>query len=428
MNRFTKQILVLVCLLVVFFAISTLASSAEKLTYWTFLTPGDPSPRSQVQDMLIEQFEKANPGVEVEVQVLPWFEINSRIIQSVAVGKGPDVSRVSSDFLEQQFAAGTLLPLDEFVAKEPASFKDDWVLPWDAGTYNGQKMALWIEYRAVMLYCRKDYLASIGAEIPKTWDELGIVGGKLTAEGHIGFAVGLSFGANANGFAEWFVPNLWTAGGSLLDKNGKAAFNGPEGIKTMQYLYDLVYKYQAIPKEALAWDVDGDFEGFASGRAAMVHFGTHRVEVARAKENIGDNLQVAPLPGLTAGKLGSTYAAGWNLAITKSTSNKELAWKLIKHMSSTEANILSAKIAGQQPVRKSAYQDSWFKEDSSGREMSGWVEYMEKYARPYLFPKDYLFLHRVLAEAAQRIVLNKEPIEDVLNEAAERYDNRVGGM
>ena len=83
MKRFTKQILVLVCLLIVFFVISTLASSAEKLIYWTFLTPGDPSPRSQVQDTLIEKFEKANPGVEVEVQVLPWFEINSRIIQPI---------------------------------------------------------------------------------------------------------------------------------------------------------------------------------------------------------------------------------------------------------------------------------------------------------------------------------------------------------
>ena len=424
MKRFTKQILVLVCLLIVFFVISTLASSAEKLIYWTFLTPGDPSPRSQVQDTLIEKFEKANPGVEVEVQVLPWFEINSRIIQAVAIGKGPDVSRVSSDFLEDQFAADTLLPLDEFVAKEPASFKDDWVLPWDTGMYNGQKMALWIEYRAVMLYYRKDYLASIGAAVPKTWDEVGRVGGKLTAEGYIGYATGLSFGANANAFAEWFVPNIWSAGGDLLDKNGKAAFNGPEGIKVMQYLYDLVYKYKAIPKEALAWDVDGVYQGFESGKVAMFYFGTHRVEVARKIGGIGDNLQVAPLPGLVAGKLGSTYAAGWNLAITRSTNNKELAWKLIKHMASPEANILSAKVAGQQPVRKSAYQDPWFKEDSFGREMSGWVEYMEEYARPYLFPKGYLFLHRILAEAAQRIVLNHEPIEEVLNEAAKRFDNR----
>lgn len=424
MNSFRKQIFILVCLLVLLFVVSIPASSAEKLVYWTFLAPGDPSPRSQVQDQLIEEFEKANPGVEVEVQVLPWFEINSRLIQSVAIGKGPDLSRVSSDFLEDQFAAGTLLPLDEFVAKEPASFKDDWVLPWETGTYNGQKMALWIEYRAVMLYCRQDYLDSIGVEIPKTWDELGKVGGQLTAEGHIGFATGLSFGANANAIAEWFVPNLWTAGGKLLDENGKAAFNGSEGIKTMQYLYDLVYKYKAIPKEALAWDVDGVFEGFESGRSAMIYFGTHRAEVARQKEGIGDNLVVAPLPGLTEGKLGSTYAAGWNLAITKSTNNKELAWKLLKHMSSPEANILSAKVAGQQPVRKSAYQDPWFTEDPFGREMLGWVDYMTEYARPYLFPKGYLFLHRLLAEAAQRIVLNNEPIEGVLNEAALRFDNR----
>ncbi len=426
MNRCMKQILVLVCLLVAFFAISTLASSSEKLTYWTFLTPGTEDPRSKIQDMLIEQFEKANPGVEVEVQVLPWNELSSRLIQAVAIGKGPDVSRVAIDLLAEQFEAGTLLPLDEFIAKEPASFKDDWIYPWGSEVYNGQKMSFRVEYVPIMLYYRQDYLDSIGAAVPKTWDELGRVGEKLTANGHIGFAIGLSFAANGNGFTEWFLPSLWTAGGDVLDKNGKAAFNGPEGIKTMQYLYDLVYKYKAIPKEALSWDVNGLYDGVEAGKTAMINFGTQRLEAARKKEYIGNNLQVAPLPGLIAGKSGFTYIGGWNLAITKSTSNKELAWKFMKHLISVEASIMTAKIARQVPVRKSAFQDPWFKEDPFGREILGWVDYMEEYARPFIYPKDGLFLRRILVEAAQRIVLNQEPIEDVLNEAAERYDNKIG--
>ena len=49
----------------------------------------------------------------------------------------------------------------------------------------------------------------------------------------------------------------------------------------MQLLYDMVYKYKAVPQESLAWDVDGLFQGLQAGRVAMEIFGTHRVVTAR---------------------------------------------------------------------------------------------------------------------------------------------------
>ena len=83
-------ILVLLCS---FVAHQAIAAEQTTLTFWTFLNPSDQeSPRSKVQTILIEEFERLNPDVKIEVQVLPWNELSPRIIQAVAAGKGPDVS------------------------------------------------------------------------------------------------------------------------------------------------------------------------------------------------------------------------------------------------------------------------------------------------------------------------------------------------
>jgi multiple sugar transport system substrate-binding protein len=194
----------------------------------------------------------------------------------------------------------------------------------------------------------------------------------------------------------------------------------------MQTLYDLVHKYKAIPMEVLQWDVDGTFQGVQAGRAAMVTWATHRVVTAREGAGVGDNLLTAPVPSFNAAKPSPGHVTGWNLAMTANTTNKDLAWKFIDHMTNTEAQKLNAKIAGELPSRKSAYQDPWFKESKLGADMTQWKEYLEKAGRVPLFPKDYLFLHRVIAEAAQEIVLNNSPIQKALDEAAAKYNKQAG--
>lgn len=400
-------------------------SEKIKLTYWTFLNPADSAPRSIAQNTIIEEFEKANPNIEVDVQVLGWAEIGPRIIRSVAAGNPPDVTRVASDSLAQQFAAKTLMDMTPFVGAtgNAEAFIKDSVLDYTLDMDNGAKRAMWIDNRAVMLYYNKSHLAEIGlTEPPKSWDEVGKVAQKLTEKGHIGMAIGLSFGGSGNGFVEWFKPAIWSAGGDLLDENGNAAFNGPAGVRAMQMLYDFVNKYNCIPEEILSTDVDGIFQGFLSGRVSMLCFANHRYTTAQ--EALGaDNVGIMRLPSFDGVEPAPAHVTGWMLAIPKGSAHPEEAWKFIQHVTSSESMVINAKIGGELATKNSSFEDPWFSTDPVGKQMSEWRDYILNFGRMPQFPEDYLRLQEILCNTAQRIVFEKAPIQATLNTAAEEYNS-----
>ncbi len=63
------------------------------LQFWSWLNPADTNPRAVVQTKLIAAFEKSNPGVKVNVQVVDWRTIPQQLLQATAAGQGPDRPR-----------------------------------------------------------------------------------------------------------------------------------------------------------------------------------------------------------------------------------------------------------------------------------------------------------------------------------------------
>lgn len=393
------------------------------ISFLTFVNPEDTAPRSVAQKQLIEAFEAANPDIKVDVQVIGWAEIAPRIVRSVAAGNPPDVTRVASDSLEMEFAADTLQDLTPYIeaTHDLEAYKADSTMNYTLDMDNGQKKAIWIDNRAVMLYYNKEHLAEIGLEEPpKTWEELGEAAQKLTEKGHIGMAIGLAFNGSGNGFVEWFKPTLWSAGGDLLDDNGKAAFNGEAGVKAMQMLYDYVNKYNCITEEILSTDVDGIFQAFTAGRVSMLCFANHRYTTAQ--DIMGDIVGIAPLPSFDGEAPSPAHITGWMMAIPKGAAHSEEAWRFIDFMTNTEANIINAKVGGELATKKSAFEDPWFSEDPVGQQMNKWREYIVDYGRMPQFPEDYLVLHELLCNAAQQIIFENAPIQEALDAAAEAYN------
>jgi multiple sugar transport system substrate-binding protein len=400
-----------------------------KMVFYTFLNPSDDAPRSIAQNQIIDSFKRKYPNADLEVQVLGWADIAPRLIQAGAAGNPPDVTRVASDSLAQQFAAGTLQDLNPFINKmpNPDAYKKDFVLPYELGLDNGQKKAFWIDHRAVMLYYNKNHLREIGlTEPPKSWDEVGAAAQKLAARGYVGMAIGLGQGGAGNGFVEWFKPTLWSAGGDLLDSQGKAAFNSPAGVKAMQLLYDFVYKYNAIPEDILNTDVDGIFQAFQAGRVSMMSWANHRFTTAQQSLNINgaDVVGMAPMPSFDGLKPAPAHVTGWMLAIPKGSKQPELAWAFIENHISVESNVVNAKVGGELATRNTAFDDPWFINDSVGKELTKVKQYINDYGRMPQFPSDYLRLHEILCNAAQKIILQKQPIQATLDAAAREYDTK----
>src|SRR5690606_29788358 len=66
----------------------------------------------------VSAFEKANPGVTVELTEYPSETLHSKIVTTLATGGGPDLAVVPDQDLGDFAARGGLEPLDDFKADQ----------------------------------------------------------------------------------------------------------------------------------------------------------------------------------------------------------------------------------------------------------------------------------------------------------------------
>jgi multiple sugar transport system substrate-binding protein len=341
------------------------------------------------------------------------------VIQATAANQGPDIVNVYSDLLPTHVAAGTLAPLDKYVATMGAD--NDFVVPLKFMTFDGSLRALPWESRVWLYWYRADLLAKAKQSMPATLDELGLVSGAMTTDNVMGWAFGASeaqLGANT---VETFIPLLWGAGGDMLDDKGRALYNSDAGVQVVSYLRDMLTKYKAMRQSVLSMTSDDILSGVKAGTIAGTFQGTHRLSAARASAVTGDNLKAVPIPGVTAGKPTPARIASQTLGIGSSSKNPDGAWKFIQFYLSPASQLKFAK-AGVMPSKASSYQDDFFASSATGKEMRGWSQYVKDYGRMETLPGDYSKLVTPLVRAVQKVLLGSSEPKAALDAAAAEYN------
>ena len=387
------------------------------LRYWDFLDPKVPGSRSDALRQIQDNFTKRT-GAALNVEVMPYVQIEPNMIQAAATGRTPDVVRISVRALGLHVAAKTIRPLNDLAG---GMSHDDWLLPWDTHVWNGQKMGIPIDNRATVLVYRKDYLDKAGVRVPASLDELGKTAAVLTQGRVMGFMWGLSKANRAAAFEEVFLALYWSAGGGDPFENGKASFNSAAGAKVFQWLRDMMDKYHGLPREAVSYDYEKMVDAMKSGVAAMAMFGTHRVVTTRQGGKLGENLQTGPVPGFDSSKPAPANTSGWVYAIGKDSKNPQAAWAFIEHAVSQESQVINARLGGEVPSRKSTYDDPWFKTPEAA-ELLSWKRYITEHGRALKYPEKYLDGMEYLADEAAAVLLTNKPIQQALDDAARKYN------
>ena len=400
---------------------AVLSAQAGTLRMWELIDPTQDNPRGRHLKDEIARFEKENPGMKVQVEVLPWAQLSPQLIQAAAAGRTPDVIRVLGWNMPEQIAAKTVAPLNEFIDKLPAAERADWVVPWESTVWKGQKMAIPLEIRTAVMYYRKDLLAKVNRPVPRTVDEM-IDTAKLLAQlpNTQGLAVGLARAGDAVAMIEPFYSMMWAAGGEVVDQNGKAVFNSPAGVKVVTKIKEMIDK-GALPRSALGYTYEEVYSGVRSGTAAMAFLGSQRVVAARDAGKLGANLATAPLPGFAAGTPAPAHAFGWQLVIGKDSKHKGEAWKLIQHLTSTDAQVRRAQATGELPTRKSAYKHAFF-QTPEAQEVREWVAYVGSNPKTAHYPRRFTEMSQLIVDAIQQVVLSNADPKQALDKAADRFN------
>jgi multiple sugar transport system substrate-binding protein len=158
------------------------------------------------------------------------------------------------------------------------------------------------------------------------------------------------------------------AGNNLFFKpDGSSTLAGADWVKGADWMVSL-YKEGLAPRDSVNWGFNEVVAGFYSGACAMVDQDSDAL-IAVAERMKPDQYGVAPMPKGPAGKAFPTIGyVGWS--IFKSSSHKDLSWKLLKVLNDPEGNLIWTKRLGALPVYKSAEKAPFY----SGEQLRGWFQ------------------------------------------------------
>ncbi|WP_460037559.1 ABC transporter substrate-binding protein [Streptomyces cavourensis] len=289
------------------------ANSSEK--YWSGLVAG---------------FEKANPGIKVEVNVLSWKDVDRKVAEMVKEGKAPDIAQIGAyaDFAK----ADKLYSVDQMVSiRTQANFLPSLT---DAGKVDGTLYGLPFVASTRLLFYNEKLFDQAGLKAPKTWDDIQSGAAALKAQG-VKYPFALPLGQE-EAQAETMMWLLSNSGG-YVDDVGLYDIDSAQNIATFTWLRDnLVGKGLTGPVAPGKLDRAKAFEAFTKGEVGMLNGHPTLMEEAEAK---GVKVGMVPLPGAEGPTKGSMGVADWMMGF-KQNGNRQAIGKFFDYAYSDE-NVLA---------------------------------------------------------------------------------------
>jgi len=329
-----------------------------------FTTWGSPASNKVYQDV-VDEFEKRNPDLKVELMMLPWSDYHRKILTMFAAGSKLDAMRLANSYFPQFMEKGALLPLDEFIKRDkkeidPDDFYPEALMGGRGG--DGRLYGLPVDIAGWTIYYNRGLFDKAGLPYPDeswTWETLLDVAKKLTldldGDGRID-QYGVYIKAKM-GVIELLAGQ---SGATILNEdNSKCTFNTPEGRAVVQLLHDLVVEHKVVPPPEFRADQDV----FAAQKVAMVML--MRGDVTGLRQSLAFDWDVGPVPKWPGKEPRALIVGGFNpWVISSKTELPEESWRFLKFFAGKEASENMAKTGRFVPARKSVAESPAFLETS----------------------------------------------------------------
>jgi sn-glycerol 3-phosphate transport system substrate-binding protein len=319
---------------------------------------------TEIMEGYAQQFEAANPGVDVNPVYTGSYVNTRQAIQTELQGggAGPDVAVMLSTDLYTAAEEGYVVPAEECLAgmDDAESYLADFYPAFMANSMD-EEGTLWsipFQRSTPILYYNKDLFEQAGLDPeqpPRNRDELLQYAQALNIPGERwGLLVPV-----AGGFPIWLFESFALANGSPLagDSPAQVNFNTPEVADALQFLVDLGGEYGVMPAGGSVW---GDTPtAFTSGEAAMIYHTTGTL--TSILQNADFEVGTAYLPSGPAGEDGTGYGTptgGGNLYVFANTSPEErdAACRWIQFLASPEIQADWTANTGYIAVTQSAWE------------------------------------------------------------------------
>jgi multiple sugar transport system substrate-binding protein len=318
----------------------------EVVRFWAMGREGE------VVTQLVPEFERLNPGIQVEVQQIPWTAAHEKLLTAFAGGVTPDVAQLGTSWVAELVALGALEPIEDRVAASGAVSPSDyfpggwvnnviagrtWGVPWYADTR--------------LLFYRRDLLREAGFDKPpRNWAEwLAAMRAVKARGGARNFGIFLP----VNEYEPLLALALQQPEPLLREDGRFGNFRSPSFVRASDFYLGLFREGLAPPLSNA--QISNLYDEFARGYFAFYISGPWNIGEfkRRMPPERQDDWMTAPLPGPDAP--GASIAGGSALAVFAASERKDAAWKLVEFLSRPEIQLRFFELTGDLPPRRSVW-------------------------------------------------------------------------
>ena len=326
-------------------------------------------PRVPIDKAIVADFEKANPDIKIQHDIIPVAEYATKLLTAFAAGSGPDIFNQNSMLVAQYYNARILAPID-YAAM---GFADEKALTsiyssgFDGIRFQGKLHGVPTEVSNWACFANKTLWKEAGLDpakdFPKTWEAMPAVAEKLTIRDQTGGPRRRGIDFNwANRASFWFMPNtmLHQLGATLMDETAyKVNFDQPAGRKVFQYLQDWALKHRLGGPQYT--DSRTDFLG---GRLATdCSFGIWGVPQMEAAK-IDWSVHLAPrFEGAPSDNGIDAYAFYMMVNARSTAPAQKAAWKFVRFFTDRSADLFAG--AGLFVPRKEVTESAAFRNNTA---------------------------------------------------------------
>ena len=296
---------------------------------------------------LVDMFMARNPDVEVElVRFSNYDDFVEKMPVMIAGGVAPDVFSVHHLDVVEWAKAGRIMPLDEFVARDPAIRLEDYfpfainAFRWREGSYTVGEGSLYampttFQSPGMPVYNRRLF-DEAGVAYPDetwTWDSELEAMRKLTRI--TGQGTFTTVGTRVPNSREGrFMPRLWQAGGQMISEDySRPMLASAESIAVLEWLAELVHVHRVANNGAGT---------FVQGNVGIEYAGQWVMPVNRWHELIEFEWSVFPHPKHPETGSRMIGARPDGMGILATTREPEAAWRVLSFITGPEIQELRA--------------------------------------------------------------------------------------
>lgn len=313
-------------------------------------------PTVEEMNAIVEEFNKSNPNIKVEIEYVAYDALHDKITTAMAsTPPAYDVFLVDDIWYAEFAKAGYILDVTDRITQDMRS--KIFAAAWDITTVNGKVYGMPWLLDEKYFYYNEELLNQAGFTAPpQTWEELVEQAKVIKEKGIVEFPIVWSWGQYEAAICDW-VTLLYGNGGRLVDENGQPVFNDEIGVKTLTWMLQTIE--EGITNPASVSYVEEDVRNvFSQGQAVfatnwvymydLVNFNTEQSQVT-------GKIKMALMPAFAgSGVKSATINGSMGFSVAATSPNKDAAWKYIEFLTSEDIqNRYSAHLL---PIWQTSYQ------------------------------------------------------------------------